>query len=267
MSHAQHWPELNSAPSRLKIFLIVLFGVACVSFATLMWRDTVSRALLRNSSPAPESPAHFKLIPPALASTNSTVEKEDGLREAEFLVFMADEMFVRGDIAGATHAFEKAVEQNPTSEKNQLKLALCYIRLQREDEALAALGEAIHIAPDYAEAHHQLGLLHMKSGRLTEAAEHLVELTRLKPQQPNGFNALGLAYARQRNFPSAATNFLAALRLNPRYPEAHFNLSQVYLQLGAMKQAAAELDIALQINPRFEAARKARAQLAQSNAR
>lgn len=268
MSHAQHWPALNSTASRLKIFLLILVGVACVSVMTYYWRTAAGAAMASNASllPARTPPrlSYSKFVPPALVSTNSQVGDDSLAREAEFLVFMGDEMFQRGDVEGAAQAFQKALEQDPVSEQIHLKLALCFSRLHRPGEALAMLQEAIHIAPDFAEAHHQAGLVLMKQGNFRDAADHFAELTRLKPQQASAYNGLGLALARMGKLPLAATHFAAAARLNPRYLEARFNLAQVQAQLGQRTEAAAELDRLLQLNPQFQAARVAREQLEQS---
>lgn len=261
MSHAQHWPALTPSTSRFKVFLAVFATVAGLSLASYYWRVTAHNALLQTASLPTAASPHAKIVPPAVLSSNIVSRDDRQNREAEFLVFMGDEMFHRGDVVGAAQAFHDALGQNPTSEVIHLKLALCYMRLNRADDALALLNEAIHIAPDFAEAHHQMGLVLMSKGKFADAAEHLLELTRRKPQQASAFNGLGLALARQGKLAYAATNFSTAIRLNPSYVEARFNLAQVYLQLGAPVQAAVELDHALKINPRFHAARAAREQL------
>ncbi|HVK58688.1 MAG TPA: tetratricopeptide repeat protein [Candidatus Kapabacteria bacterium] len=261
MSHAQHWPELNPAVSRLKIFLAVFFGLVLVSLVTFLWRGVAGKALLQNTSLGSPRSEHAKVIPPIPGTKNFNNTDDSGQREADFLVYMGDEMFRRGDLEGAVAAFQKAVEQSPTSEQIHLKLALCHMRLNRTESAIASLNEAIHIAPDFAEAHHQMGLVLMQAGKLEDATDHFVELTHLRPTQASAFNGLGLVYARQKKFAKASTNFIAALRLNPRYLEARYNLSQVYTELGAFGEAAAELDRSLQINPQFQPALLARERL------
>ncbi|HEX7858761.1 MAG TPA: tetratricopeptide repeat protein [Verrucomicrobiae bacterium] len=273
MNHAEQWPaEIATNPfpgaTRLKVFAGMLAVTAALSCASLYWRVAVNNALAANISDISRAGASQLNAGTAPAGASATVQSSDQRinRESEFLMFMGEAMFQRGDVEGAAEAFQKALAQSPTSEKLHLKLALCFSRLNRSEEALRWLEEAIHIAPDYAEAHHQAGILFMQKRRFADAADHFEEFTRLKPEHAGGFNGYGLALAKQEKFRTAATNFARAVELNPKYLEARLNLAQVYAQLGAKVEAVAELDRALEINPQFNAAKFARAQLEQGMA-
>ena len=279
MNHAEQWPAQIASPfpgaTRLKIFAGMLAVTAALSCASFYWRAAVNNALAREISNSSGSalgsgsgaPKFNAGAARAAVSAKEQSTDERMNRESEFLMFMGEEMFQRGDVQGAVDAFEKALATSPTSEKLHLKVALCYARLNRRDEALKLLEEAIHIAPDFAEAHQQAGILSMQRGRFADAADHFEELTRLKPDQAGAFNGYGLALAKQEKLRLAATNFARAVELSPKYLEARLNLAQVYAQMGARAEAASELDRALEINPQFHAAKFARAQLELASAR
>lgn len=264
MNQTQQWP-LATAPSgasstRLKI-LLCAFCSTVVLASYLVWMGAGKAALAQTTSLSSNVwPGDLPIKVPAAASAG-VVSGTNENREAEFLAYMGDQMFQRGDVQGAADAYKKALEHCPTSEKIHVKLAVCLARLHRTNEAMEALQEAIHIAPDFPQAHHEMGLLLLRSSQFSDAAEHFAEVTRLKPSQASAFNALGLALARQGQFNAASNSFARAIQLDGRYVEARFNLAQIYLQHGAKAEAAQELDRALQVNPQFSPARSLRDQL------
>ncbi|NIQ99671.1 MAG: tetratricopeptide repeat protein [Gemmatimonadales bacterium] len=62
-----------------------------------------------------------------------------------------------------------AIGQKPQAAETHYSLGVGYCELGRNEEALAALREALRIRPDYAEAHHALGATYVQSGRDGEA--------------------------------------------------------------------------------------------------
>ena len=260
MNQVQQWP-LSPSSARFRI-LLGASVVAAILICYLFWIGPGKNSLAQTTSISSKAwPGELPVRIPAAAPAISESREDSGNREAEFLSYMGDQMFQRGDLVGASEAYKKALEQSPNSEWIHLKMALCLSRLSRPDEAMESLREAIHIAPDFTQAHHQMGLLLMKKGDFVEATEHFMEVTRRKPDQAGAFNSLGLALARQGRLNQASNNFAHAVQLDGRYVEARFNLAQIFLQQGARAQAAAELDRALEINPQFKAARALREQL------
>lgn len=263
MNHAQEWP-LSSSATRFRI-LFGAFLVAAVLACYLFWIGPGKSSFAQTTSLTSSAwPGDLPVKVPAAAAFEVVQDgAESENREAEFLSYMGDQMFQRGDMLGAAEAYKKALEHTPTSERIHVKWAVCLARLNRTGEAMEALREAIHIAPDFVQAHHELGLLLMKKGQFSDAAEHFLEVTRLKPQQASSFNALGLALARQGHIAKASNHFARAIQLDGRYVEARFNLAQVFAQQGARPEAIEELERALQISPHFESARLLREQLTQ----
>lgn len=76
----------------------------------------------------------------------------------------------RGDWAGATHALRQAIRLGARQAGLTLSLAQCELRLNRPQEALQALEEALAIDPTLAEAWSQRGHLMREAGHLAEAA-------------------------------------------------------------------------------------------------
>lgn len=259
MNPTQHWP-LNAASFRYRVLLCVSV-VAAVLISYLFWIGPGKNSFIKSTSVSAKSwPGNLPVHMPASAPV-SVLPEESESREAEFLAYMGDQMFQRGDVIGASEAYHKAIESSPTSERLYLKLALCLSRQNRTGDAINALEEAINIAPDFVQAHHEMGMLLMKKGEYRDAAEHFVEVTKRRPEQSGAFNSLGLALARQGRLEPASNHFARAVQLDGRYVEARFNLAQIYVQMGARERAAAELDRALEINPQFDAARALRHQL------
>lgn len=76
----------------------------------------------------------------------------------------------RGDWAGATHALRQANRLGARQAGLSLSLAQCELRLNRPQEALQALDEALAIDATLAEAWSQRGHLMREAGHLAEAA-------------------------------------------------------------------------------------------------
>jgi len=76
----------------------------------------------------------------------------------------------RGDWAGAAHALRRALSLGASRASLSLSLAMCELRLDRPEEGLKALDEAIALDPGFAEAWSQRGHLLREAGQLAEAA-------------------------------------------------------------------------------------------------
>jgi len=119
------------------------------------------------------------------------------------------------------------------------------------EKALRYFTEAVHTAPEWAEAHCALGGAYGCAGRRPEAIAALKEALRLRPSLASAHHLLGLAYAGLGENEEAIAAFKEALRLDPDYAHAHFGLGATYGSLGLLDEAVAACKEAIRLDPQL----------------
>ncbi len=109
------------------------------------------------------------------------------------------------------------------------------------EDAAAAYGQALSLAPDSALVHLRLGQVELELGRLQVAEPHLEPALAEPGLQGAAWFGLGqLAYA--QDDPALAVQRLQkALAASPRASRIHYTLALAYRSLGDMEQARTEL--------------------------
>ena len=137
----------------------------------------------------------------------------------------------------AIAALTEAVRKAPEFSDAQIDLGAALTRIGRPAEALPHLAEAVRFAAEPAEAHFQAGLALAGLGRWPEAIEHYAAAVRASPEHAEAQNNWGVALVSSGDITSALTHFREALRLNPDFAEAHFNLALALTQLGRFEES------------------------------
>jgi tetratricopeptide (TPR) repeat protein len=205
--------------------------------------DLAVTAFERAIDAAPQDPAaHYGL---ALASLRleDLDRAEAAAREAITVAggtypraqtVLGDVALKRGDIAGATEAYNVALRQNDS-------LAAGYIGLGR-----AAAAE----------------------GRWAVATGHFRNAVAREPTSAEAYLWLGEALMREpnNNPRDAATAYAAAIARRPDYAEAYLGLAQAQIQLGDIPQAEDSLERAIALQPEYAEAFLVRGRLAEQQA-
>jgi tetratricopeptide (TPR) repeat protein len=117
-----------------------------------------------------------------------------------------------GQFDEAIQSFTRAIELNRRQEKPSawppLNLAVSLIALNRLDEAVAQLHEALSYNPEFPQAHYQLGLVLEK----------------------------------ERKFEEAIAPLQRAMELDPLYPEPHYTLGRIYQREGKREEAQEQIE-------------------------
>src|SRR6266852_2718928 len=96
--------------------------------------------------------------------------------------------------------------------------------MRKLPEAVAELRQAVHLRPDFAQAHHNLGVALAELGHLDEAALCLRQALTLQPDYAEAYYNLGNVLVNQKKPQEAVTQFHRALELRPAYGEVYNNL-------------------------------------------
>ncbi|MEO8304579.1 MAG: tetratricopeptide repeat protein [Betaproteobacteria bacterium] len=131
-----------------------------------------------------------------------------------------------GDAPQAEALLTRATERNPRDPAYRCHLAIAYRRLGKTDLAIDALGVALLLDPQLAEAHSNLGNLLRERGDNESAARSFGRALAIRPEFADALNGLGQTELARRNFDAACASFERALALDRRFHEAWYNLSR-----------------------------------------
>jgi tetratricopeptide (TPR) repeat protein len=109
------------------------------------------------------------------------VDAFDKNREAKLLFDKAHDALEDGDPEQALELLEQSLKLRRTA-RTYLERARALQRLQRIDEAVAAVDEAIGINPKYAPAYEQKGMILWSAQRYAEARPPLEKYLELDPE-------------------------------------------------------------------------------------
>jgi len=159
-----------------------------------------------------------------------------------------DELYARGDLAGAVEEYLKALEIDPRDTNVLNSLGVCYANLGLLAEAKAQFAEAVAVRPDEVMAHYNLGFAHLKDGEADQALERFEAAARLDPANFEVSFQLGKLLLEAGRAPEAKGYLLAAAAIEAR-PYLHRHLADCLLLLGESAEAAAHYKRAVRANP------------------
>ena len=76
----------------------------------------------------------------------------------------ARDLYLAGDFTGALKEFDRLSQINPASGRFQLGRGLCFLKMGRKDDALAAMQKAAQLDPMLPDAHFHLAVLYQERG-------------------------------------------------------------------------------------------------------
>jgi len=157
----------------------------------------------------------------------------------------------KGDHVQAVELIARAIEIHDGDPAYRSNLAIALRALNRLDEAIDQLRQAIGADPDYAVAHKNLGVTLNQLGRSKEAAKHLERAIDLSPDDAGAHKSLGLAMLNQGRPDQAIEHFSRASALKPDDHEAANNLGVVLKDIGRLDEAVTTFRRALRLRPEF----------------
>jgi protein O-mannosyl-transferase len=98
-------------------------------------------------------------------------------------------------------------------------------------------------------AHTNLGAVLTTLERYDDAVDHLKEALAIQPGNLDAHVDLGEALAKLKQYEAARQQYEAALKIDPNCVEAHYNLAIAWVHLGNLDEAIREYEATLKINP------------------
>jgi Flp pilus assembly protein TadD len=180
------------------------------------------------------------------ASKWLTVSVQADPRDAEAWYYLGRARYNENRFEEAIQAFLRCLELKPRYVKAQSNLGLSYAGLNRIPEAQASFLKAIEWQSDSpgkdAEPYIDLGDLLIQINRAEEAVSYLTQAVTIAPRESRAREKLGSAYLNLNDLHAAQTQLEAGVALDPQNASLHYLLGSVYRKQGNQEKARSELE-------------------------
>ena len=149
----------------------------------------------------------------------------------------------------AIRCLTQAVERDPTLADAWNNLGNAYKGVERFDEAFDAYTRALNLRPEHTDAHDNLARLHQTRGETQQAMHHYQKTLQLKPLNPRSWNNYGTLLLDQGATPEALKAFDTAISQRADYSRAWNNRGTALRALGKPTEAEAAFRRAVEIEP------------------
>lgn len=145
--------------------------------------------------------------------------------------------------------FHKILQHDPNNSDAWINIGYAHLKQGKYDEAAADFRKALTHDPDSPAAHYDLGIALKMTDQIEAAQKELTEAIRLDPALPEARYTLGITNWQLGDFAGTIEQMRAAIRLRPDYAEAHYTLGIALRQSGDLDAAMAELREAIRLDP------------------
>ena len=130
--------------------------------------------------------------------------------------------------------------------KFRARLGSLYVVLERENEAIEVLEEALETAPNNPDANYWLGIAYQEIGNFEQAEHYLRTTIALSPDREEAYNALGYFFAELgTNLDEAVRLIQKALKKSPANGAYLDSLGWAYFKQGKLNDALKQLEKAV----------------------
>ncbi len=167
----------------------------------------------------------------------------------------ADDLFESGRAAIATQNYPLAIqllkrttEVEPKHKYAWYALAVAYMGLRQNDDAIAALNKQIEINPYDESAYNALGRAYWQERKYDEAVTAFNKQIEINPLDKFAHAGLGAMYSEWHKYDLAAPELEKAASLTPDNAELQVSLGDAYLNLSQDDKALATFDHAVELS-------------------
>ncbi|CAK0895579.1 unnamed protein product, partial [Prorocentrum cordatum] len=149
----------------------------------------------------------------------------------------------------AVEGFQQAAEKRlPTPYKAYLHRGICLRKMDKLQESIMSLQQAIHLEPSSGDAHNHLGLSHIELGAFDEAKKCFASAIENDPCA-SFLDNRGLANYHLERYEEAVEDFSAAVEADPNDSSFRFNRGNARFKLGQHEEALVDYGEAIRLEP------------------
>ena len=178
--------------------------------------------------------------------------------DAQTLQIIAEKLRGDGLYAEAIESYREVLAIDAEFAMAHAGMGDALFRLERHEEALAALGQSVELHPIPPTATARLVLMGMAAehlGRHEEAASHFERAVEMDPQDGEALDRLAAARFAQERHEEAADLFRASVEVQPDHAPVHANLGATLYHLGRFEESLKSYERALALDPQDEEVR------------
>jgi tetratricopeptide (TPR) repeat protein len=153
------------------------------------------------------------------------------------------------DYRSAEALWRSVVDGAPNNPRGQMNLGVALGELNRNEEALQYLNEAIALDPNDHEVHLNLAVALIPLGRIDEADAELRRALEILPTHVDAHTNYGQLLQLRGELEAALEHLRAAVRYGPNDAFAHSNLANVLLRVGRHDEALHHFREAVRLDP------------------
>ena len=146
----------------------------------------------------------------------------------------------------AISRLRRVIELDPNMMRAYNNLGLCYDSLGQFDEAIQSFSRAIELNRKQKQPSAwpplNLAVSLISLNRLEEAVVRLHEALSYDPKFPQAHYELGLVLEKERKLEEAIAPLQRAIELDPLYPEPHYTLGRIYQRQGKREEAQEQIE-------------------------
>jgi tetratricopeptide (TPR) repeat protein len=151
-----------------------------------------------------------------------------------------------------------AMSDNSTFQAETLyRFALVAKQIDKKQEAILLLEEAVGLMQSNAVVQFELGNLYLGAKQFEKAVQHIEIANALQQNNPRMLAALGYAWFNLNDATQARIFLEKSVQLAPTFALAWFHLGNTQIDLGAIESAKESFTVAIQLQPNFTQAKNA----------
>jgi len=160
--------------------------------------------------------------------------------------------FANGEYLQAIDAYQYASAIDDKFCDAHMQTASCYVMLERYDDAVSSLHEALKCSNDKANIYFLLGDVFRHKNNMVTSNIYFDKAVKEDPFYAEAYHALSLNYSAMRDYGEAINSCKEALRINPESPLYLTTLALIYSDAGDYESAEKFFECAIPYYDDFE---------------
>ena len=214
--------------------------------SAIAWKKAEAIAPIDDQSKFSLAMAYLRLDRPDWARDELQRLSQGNPQNPLYLYWLAKLDYDARQYNPAISRLRRVIELDPNMMRAYNNLGLCYDSMGQFNEAIQSFTRAIELNRKQKQPSGwpplNLAVSLISLNRLDEAVARLHEALTYNPKFPQAHYQLGLVLEKERQFEEAIVSLQQAIELDPSFPEPHYALGRIYQRQGKRKEAQEQIE-------------------------